>query len=185
MSSRSTASIVGIKGCKWVGEKGALASHLQSSSGCKYEEVKCPNVKCSQKMERRRYTDHAESACPWRQFSCQHCAPSHYSQCPHYPLPYPNNCGETNIMRKEVKSHCESICPLQNLRCPFADCGCTYRSIPRKDLKQHVSESVNRHMFCLLKSYQTLSKRLTQAVSGLNESIDDLDDRVSGLEYRI
>lgn len=150
------------KGCKWVGEKGALASHLQSSSGCKYEEVKCPNVKCGQKMERRRYTDHTESSCPWRQFLCQHCgkrdtfkaitegdgAPSHYSQCPRYPLPCPNNCGETNIMRKEVKSHCDSTCPLQNLRCPFADCGCACCSIPHKDLKQHVSGSINRHMFC-------------------------------------
>ena len=38
------------------------------------------------------------------------------------------------------------------------------------------------HMFCLLKSYQTLSKKLAQTVTKLGECVDDLDARVSELE---
>ena len=37
------------KGCKWEGKKGALANHLQSSSGCEYEEVKCSGEKIQRK----------------------------------------------------------------------------------------------------------------------------------------
>ena len=90
------------EGCKWIGEKGSLTSHLRSTSGCKYEVVVCPNAKCGEKIERRNYITHAEK-CLYRLCRYQYCghkdtfkaitegdgSPSHYSGCPDYPVTCP------------------------------------------------------------------------------------------------
>ena len=74
------------KGCKWVGELGALKHHLESDNGCDYVIVTCSNTaynvmqirrstmtRCGEGMERRLLADHQKHLCLYRQYTCQHC----------------------------------------------------------------------------------------------------------------
>ena len=74
------------KGCKWVGELGALKHHLESDNGCDYVMVTCSNTaynvmqirrstltKCGAAMERRLLADHQKSQCLYRQYTCEYC----------------------------------------------------------------------------------------------------------------
>ena len=73
------------KGCKWVGELGALKNHLESDNGCDYVMVTCSNTgyevmqirptltRCGAAMERRLLTHHQKNLCLYRQYKCQYC----------------------------------------------------------------------------------------------------------------
>ena len=73
------------KGCKWVGELGALKHHLESDNGCDYVMVTCSNTgyevmqmrspltTCGAAMERRHLTYHHKYQCLYRQYTCQYC----------------------------------------------------------------------------------------------------------------
>ena len=161
------------KGCRWVGEKGALSGHLKSDSGCKYEEVKCTLGKCGKKMERKLYKIHIEEKCSYRPYQCLYCghkdtfkaivsgdgANSHYSECPRFPLACPNKCGDANVIRKDLPSHREN-CPLEKIPCPYMETGCVKGSILRKDLHSHLENNIQQHMLGLLKAHSELKEKV-------------------------
>ena len=160
------------KGCKWVGEKAALANHLGSASGCQYQPVKCPLGNCGKKMTRVVYFAHVKNECLYRQCMCEYCghkdtfkaltggggSPNHYDQCPQYPLACPNKCGATNILRKDMDSH-RKACPLEKVSCPYVETGCGEGSMLRKDLAAHVEKDMQQHMLGLLKSHMELKEK--------------------------
>ena len=157
---------------------------------------------CILRMERRFLTNHKENECKYRPYTCEHCgykdtykgiaigykkkrttklylpfredteSSSHYSTCDQYPLKCPNECGETNIKRRDMKGH-RDICPLEPLDCPFKDVGCT-KKIQRKDMKEHM-ENNTQH---LLRSH----KKLMKAYEQLKKSHQMLRERVKDLE---
>ena len=53
------------KGCEWQGELNDINKHLKSSTGCQFEELKCPN-ECGKMIERQYLTSHVETECPRR-----------------------------------------------------------------------------------------------------------------------
>ena len=66
------------KGCEWVGQLEDLRNHLQSDSGCDYEDVKCSNKgyeweqlrECGKMVERRFVAHHQYHDCSYREYTC-------------------------------------------------------------------------------------------------------------------
>jgi hypothetical protein len=194
------------KGCTWVGEKSALANHLQSDSGCAYEEVVCSFGRCKMKMERSSYKVHVEQKCWYRPYTCEYCghkdtykaivvgenSTSHYQECSHFPVSCPNTCGTTGIIPKDLKLHYQQ-CPLERVPCPYVETGCVERSILRKDLARHLTESAEQHAMTLLRSHCDLKEKygklaekylkLNKSLRAAHTNLEDLESRVEDLEY--
>ena len=107
--------------CEWVGEVGGAKQHIR--------------------------------ACPKRPWKCQHCdftstfdiGIQHVVQCTKHPVPCPNECEIGTVPRCDVEKHCTE-CPLEPVACEFADGGCSVK-VTRRDLKQHMEESLQQHLF--------------------------------------
>ena len=142
------------KGCAWTGKLGQFTSHIsggKSRAMCGFIEVKCQH-KCGDYFERRSLKQHEEDECSKRPFSCDYCreysstfeniVSNHYSVCPSYPLPCPNNCDLPHaILRKDLASHVGNDCPLTVVDCDFHYAGCAVR-LPRKDMPDHLRENI-------------------------------------------
>ena len=122
------------------------------------------NELCGESLERRHLTNHKDNECIYRPYTCEYCghkdtfesitmgysygdcgAIAHYEICDNYPLDCHNECGETNIKRKDMDAHCD-ICPLEPLDCPYAgDC---IGNILRKDMESHKTECDYRPYSC-------------------------------------
>lgn len=133
------------KGCEWTGELGLLKDHLESSDGCGYVEVECPNrcykvlwnqqKKLIRKMNRKILSSHLENDCFNRDYSCEHCGRKetyiqitgyaytsrmkcyHYQQCPEMFVDCPNQCGVDKFKRRDIDNHRDE-CPLEVIGCP-------------------------------------------------------------------
>ena len=134
------------EGCTWINELGSLNDHLESSNGCGYVEVECPN-RCTKvetwkpqthktiTMKRKDVENHLERNCNNREYQCKHCGKKdtyieitgegmnfvrqdyHYKECPEIPTECPNKCGADKIKRKNVDNH-RTKCPLETVYCP-------------------------------------------------------------------
>ena len=130
------------KGCKWVGELGALKDHLESDNGCDYVMVTCSNTgyevmqmrrptltRCGAAMERRLLTHHQKNLCLYRQYKCQYCG---------YIDTYDAIAGsgkKTNVgLMIGYGGNHYSQCTEYPLICPN-ECGA--ENIKRKDMKIH------------------------------------------------
>ena len=167
-------------GCQWVGELSSLQAHLDSDRGCGYVEVHCSN-KCGTKMMRKELEAHLAQQCPLRKIQCEYChygdtyltiTTQHYSECPFYPLPCPNNCGTTAIQRVEMDTH-RSRCQLEPVECPFHEAGCTVRVL-RREFDAHMSGSQQNHLLMLLGAFQETKKRLDKCEGELTTSQREL-----------
>ena len=129
------------KGCKWVGQLGALKDHLESDNGCDYVMVKCSNTaynvkqmrspltKCGAAMERRLLADHQKNECLYRQYKCQYCG--HVDT-------YDAIAGRSKVRNEGSKirrgrNH-YSECTQYPLKCPNK---CGAENIKRKDMEEH------------------------------------------------
>ena len=135
------------KGCDWQGEINDIGGHLENSSGCQFEEVKCSND-CGLLLQRQCLSSHVDSKCPCREVHCQYCSmigqyqfieTKHVKQCTKFPLPCPNNCGIDTIFREEMETHKET-CPLEEITCPN-DCG---KVLQRKFMANHAETECSR-----------------------------------------
>ena len=117
------------KGCEWKGEVSRINIHLESSSGCEFEEVNCSN-ECGKIMQRQYLTSHVETECPRRKVNCQYCHDTgehqfiegqHKEECPSLPLPCPNNCEVGSVPREDMEKH-RSHCRLEVINC-LNNCG--------------------------------------------------------------
>ena len=146
-------------GCEWEGELGELDRHLNLQppaekllEGCQFSEVEC--ILCLQPFQRRYLQAHQSDDCPKRPFACQHCnqheatfeevTQSHWSVCPSFPLPCPNNC-DLVLQRQELEQHVRYDCPLTRVQCDFHIAGCA-EYLAKKYLPSHISENIVGHM---------------------------------------
>ena len=137
------------KGCEWQGEINDISSHLDD---CLFEEVICP-YNCNAILWRKCVNDHLENDCPRRKVSCQYChitdelqyiKESHMEKCLKFPLPCPNGCKTSDILREDVDNH-RGVCPLQEVGCPN-ECGAT---LHRQDCDKHINnECPSRKISC-------------------------------------
>ena len=157
-------------GCEWIGELGALQCHLESErdGGCEFATIVCPNRCKSERGEalhlrRENLQHHLNTQCVLRQYQCQEChlmdtyqciVFTHYSQCPEYPIPCPNDCGLTRIKRKEMDDH-RYNCPLERVECPFVEVGCR-EDVTRYRYGDHMTLNVEQHLLMMMEAYKSL-----------------------------
>ncbi len=150
-------------GCKAVLKIGELDGHLSTTNhgGCLYVELKCPNH-CPAEVFRGEMKTHAQKECPRRLVSCSHCklqgehqhiVGDHEEECPLYPVPCPQGCGDI-VVRQDLEAH-RDTCPLQPVLCTFHELGCKTK-LCRRDLEKHVATSLVQHMSLLAKSHMIL-----------------------------
>ena len=119
---------------------------------CEYENVKCHN-ECGIEMQRRYLPNHVETKCRRRRVPCQYChcsfehwylEKSHIKLCDNFPLPCPNHCGITDILRKDMGKH-RKICQLEIVQCTN---GCK-KEMQQQNLADHLqNECPHRLCYC-------------------------------------
>ena len=167
------------KGCKWIGELNDIAGHYENSDGCQFEAVNCPND-CGKKLQRKNLTTHAETTCPHRKISCQHCQEAgvfqfikgdHKNECQKYPVRCPNKCGVGNILRGNLEAHRKDSakeCPLEMINCEYYSLGCEV-TIPRKRKAEHEEEDANKHLKMTKQKLLNTECRLANLESNLHQ----------------
>ena len=177
-------------GCEWMGELGALKTHLESEKGCEFVIMECPNKCKNYGILRKDLDKHLKLECPLRPYECEHCgikdsyekitsivAPkyhlygSHYDICPAYPLACPNNCGVISIKRKDMADH-RSKCPQECIECPFTEAGCQV-TLPRCQLKDHLSSSqqLQQHLLLVMGAYKQVKDQLRVTEAKLTTAV--------------
>ena len=163
-------------GCKWTGELGKLDIHLnknpQPGKGCQFVEVDC-SFKCGDKLQRQYMQNHQTEHCPKRPFSCEHChnyestyddvIHNHWPVCGYFPLHCPNECG-LFPQRQNIDNHVNNECLLTTINCDFHHVGCTVK-LPRKDMPEHIKESLHRHMTLLVTSHAKQQAQIASLIA--------------------
>ena len=166
----------GERGCQWTGELGQLDSHLnpnQNQEGCLFVNVTCSL--CGDAMKRSSLSQHQESDCPKRSYSCPHCyiqsnydniVNSHLDECPCYPCP----CPHCDLMteRCELHLHIDDDCILAPVPCPFRPVGCQ-EDLLRLELATHTKKSAAIHAQLLLEAGRGNGEHIALYRSSLEE----------------
>ena len=172
------------KGCEWQGKLVELDDHLthNDTSSCLFEKSKCSY--CTKLFYRGSIRDH-EQGCTSKPVVCSYCenheAPihkmqsHHYGECPMYPVPCPNGCGEQPL-RKDVVKHVDESCPLTILECPYQYSGfvCNVK-MTRCDMPGHAD--MENHLCIAAKKIKELEEEnaslKAQLLPKSNESTED------------
>ena len=164
------------RGCQWTGELGQLGSHLdpnQNQEGCLFVNITCSL--CGEAMKRSSLSQHQESDCPKRSYSCPHChiqtnydniVNSHLDECLCYPCPCPH--CDLIAERCELHLHIDSECILAPVPCPFQPVGCQ-GNLLRLELATHTKKSVGNHAQLLLEAGGTSGEHIALYRSSLEE----------------
>ena len=174
-------------GCEWIGELGSLTQHLNLNSqeegdrliGCQLVCIEC--AFCSEDIQRKDIEEHEEDTCPERPYNCEYCQEyesthhdvkaNHWPVCPFRPVPCPNQCGISPKL-KVLDDHIQNDCPLRVIDCAFKYAGCKER-MPRKDMPDHITESLALHMSLQATNHQQELKKLTGRISELEIQLDE------------
>jgi hypothetical protein len=105
-----------------------------------------------------------ELECPRRVVTCEYChckcpqeeMAKHWQNCDHYPVDCPKGCGE-KMIRARISQHVEEQCSLALIDCPFAYAGCEAQRL-RKNISDHLKESMEDHLSMLEDKYSKLEK---------------------------
>lgn len=170
-----------VSGCEWEGTVGALETHLATT--CKLVMVPCPN-ECEDKNKFNTYlyrgelTEHLETECLLRDFTCEHCEEKgtyasiseiHDKVCPKKTIPCPNNECTQTMQRQHIKQHLET-CESTVVLCKYKNIGCEVE-MKRKDIAKHEEEKVHLHM--ALDTIAKLVQTNSDMVSALQRSHAD------------
>ena len=153
------------EGCTWTGELCLLDDHLHPAErmkGCEFQQLKCSF--CSSPFQRRQIENH-ELECPRRIVICEYChfkcpqeeLAKHWQDCGFYPVDCPKGCG-ANMLRVRLTQHIEKQCSLTIVDCEFAYAGCMVQKF-RKDMNDHLKESMKEHLSMLKNKYSKLEKQ--------------------------
>ena len=175
------------RGCDWIGEVNNLTGHLKNSSGCKFEDVHCPNT-CGETFERQYLANHVEE-CPRRLINCQYCqtegehqfieASSHKEQCCKFPVPCPNKCEIVNFPRENLKEHMK-MCPMEIVQCQYHNVGCEAKVV-RKDLVKHDEEKTNEHLLLVKSVLIGTQNRL----SDTEQKLADTQNKLAETQHKL
>ena len=170
------------EGCEWAGQLANLAQHLNVNplheaerlSGCQLTSLDCKH--CGECFQRRELVYHETSVCSQRPYSCEYCCDftstfedvtsNHLSVCPDRPVPCSNGCGSSPLL-KLLKDHLKK-CPLEVIECAFNYAGCSEK-LPRKDMSEHITQSLAIHMSLMATSHRQEVVKLNQRISEVEE----------------
>ncbi len=154
-------------------------------------KVRQLNVRCPHKKSGCEWTgelgnlNHHTISCPKRPWKCQYCdfesthdigTNDHTPCCDNYPLPCPNQCEIGTVPRCQADSHLLE-CPLQLVECEFAGAGCDMK-VSRRDLADHMTESVQHHLLTTTLLNLQLTRELHQKMEEKDQQIVDLQKQV-------
>ena len=185
-------------GCEWTGELGQLDTHLNEDpepekelEGCQFVEIHC-FFKCGGQFQRHYINEHQFTHCNKRPFSCEHChnydanyddvTQNHWPVCGSFPLHCPNQCG-VELPRQKIDNHIDNKCPLKIIHCSFLQVGCKVK-LPRKDMPEHLSESLLTHMSLLAASYAKQQTEIIEhqaEIAKQQSEIVDLQAQIASL----
>ena len=178
------------EGCEWAGQLANLAQHLNVNplyeaerlSGCQLTSLNCKH--CGECFQRRELVYHETSVCSQRPYSCEYCrdfkstfedvTSNHLSVCPNRPVPCSNGCGSSSLL-KLLKDHLKE-CPFEVIECAFSYAGCSEK-LPRKDMPEHITQSLAIHMSLQATSHRQEVVKLNQRISELEGRYEQLLDR--------
>ena len=173
-----------------MGELGSLPQHLNLNpqdesdrlSGCQLASV--GYAFCGNNIQRRDLKQHEEHKCLQRPYSCEYCeeyqstykdmTANHWPVCPSRPVPCPNECG-TSPELGFLDHHVENKCLLQLVDCVFKYAGCNER-LPRKDMSDHITQSLVVHMSLQATNHQQELRKLNGRISELETQLDEATD---------
>ena len=188
-------------GCCRLLELSKVNQHLAADDGCQFHRLSCPNY-CGRKTYRLHLKHHVANSCELRLIKCKYCKnefpfrsykANHENECPSFPLPCPNNCGEKGLVRSSISSH-RLVCPLEVIDCQHRAVGCSVR-VARKDLIKHMSDGREHHHIltkkCLLATKMKLSATEDQLVateaemSSTKDHLMDTEKQLTATEGKI
>jgi hypothetical protein len=196
------------EGCEWIGELGALKTHLESEKGCGFVVVSCPNVNegCPIVVMRKKLEHHSRYECYFRPYQCEYCgvkgtyqeitgksskwqprhigAQCHYDECPAYPLACRNNCGASGIKRRDMDDH-RSKCPQELVECPFTEAGCTDHALHRHQLDSHLASNQQRHLLIMMGAYKQVKDKQMETEAKLTETEAKLTKKLTETEAKL
>ena len=164
------------RNCPWQGSLGDVEKHTDNS--CGYQIVKCNNVHCNVKVERRQLTKHMQNECLQRMYKCPHCSikdtyvqvtTTHFTVCEEMPLLCPAGCHSGRLLRRNMAQHLSAECPEEFVPCTLAIAGCE-ETVKRKDLQKHLQDK-DKHLDMVLSSYASLSLLVRDLLYGNTPNI--------------
>ena len=164
------------EGCEWSGKLVELDTHLNIA--CLYAIAGC-RFNCGSRGKRCSISAH-EAECQLRPFTCPYCGDpgvyddivnKHWPMCLKYPVPCPNQCGET-LQRCSLVIHLDNLCSLGLTDCQFHHAGCTVR-LPRRDIPSHMAAELVAHLSLV---NQQLLQKLSEQTSDLQVIKKEVDD---------
>ena len=178
-------------GCEWEGRLSDLSQHLNTEplndtdrlSGCLITSIEC--VHCHGNMQRQELEEH-ENSCLQRPYTCDHCDYTstyedvtliHGPTCSFRPVNCPNNCGESPRSQL-LDNHLMNECPLEVIDCAFSYVGCRQR-LPRREMSEHIRDSLVIHMTLQATSHQQELKRLNSEVNELKLQLKKVQEQSS------
>ena len=139
------------EGCEWRGELGALKTHLESKSGCGYEDMECPNrcqechgVDSSSKttvVNRKDLELHLTHYCYFRPYECKFCG---YEDTYIAITGSAGSYGPVPACDDDYFGH-QAVCPEVPLACPNR---CGSKDIKRNDMDSHRSKCPQEPVEC-------------------------------------
>ena len=147
---------------------------------CLHEMVMCSN-RCGFELKRHELYEHLQKKCPKRIHRCYHChqtdeyqiicSEDHYTECPGYPVPCPNNGCEEKIKRRLVTQH-RRTCPKEEV-----ECWCSYKyfgcqeKIKREDVIQHNIRNIIEHFLNIMIVFFLILLILVSIIFGILQMI--------------
>lgn len=150
----------------------------EHESVCPFRFVACPYRGCAAVGLRECSLPAHLERCEWRVEPCPHCTQgvrfceraSHLKTCTMLPVDCAL-CGEVGIPVSRLDAH---ECPEEEVRCPFAEAGCTVR-LKRRALAEHLQANTVHHLSALQDRVEDVQRRMAR-------SLTLRDDRIAVLE---
>ena len=179
------------KGCSRMLQRKDLNDHMREK--CLMRPVKCPCCDLGSGREKSRDWDdgwlvgivRTVSSLFVPSLTYDRLVGHHYRECEKWPLRCPNRCNtKERLTRSTVNAHLKDNCPEQVISCQFAEAGCTAR-VKRKEMADHIQQSVGEHMTAMMSDYIKVKKELRQLkneYSDLKQDHERLKDHVGRVE---
>jgi len=153
-------------GCLWLGKLSELDEHLNSDvDGCHYVLTPCP-LSCEEEVCRCKLQQHLEEECQLRPYVCEFCnnysftfedvTTQHYSKCPDFLMPCPNQCSDEKFKRSKLNEHLHT-CPNEVVSCTFSEMGCKER-MKRSLLQEHIETNMLHHQLIMCEAFKEIKK---------------------------
>ena len=179
-------------GCSWQGTINTLKEHLEPEKGdCKYMRIECPYF-CGTFVNFSELKNH-QKVCRKRPYTCKFCqykgvyedmSVKHWKVCDKYPIPCPNNCGETDIERQLMKKHLDD-CSFQKRDCEFSYAGCAV-CLDSSDMSKHLADCIQYHLSLVSKHCLNLSQLFPRNFhSQIKKDLQSKDSEIKQLQLKL